>query len=471
MQRSYCSAFSDVKLNKCKFVSIGQLHKYTPFVYCKRRISRGRVAEYDGLVDARYAKGSDLLEERELNKRQFIQLKREDALELLELYKKDKSDVSDRDLVHLAYSCVTFKDDAFTSKRFYLISDIVNDICKRVPNYSHSYINRILKLCTSFRFSGQDKLALLCFEELVSRGSGVITKHIGIVARALAKLKLVDTRKKLIFEKSIIACEHLDIFDLSQLAWALTCVNHFPPPVSEKLTTELRKNQLPNCSYKALTSWMWCSGMAMSTVPNDFVTELVDEIIKRPFYDQLCAMTAWSLGKRKQFHKPFYDTMSDMIVAGKSGEWSPRLTTTFLWYLVSTYFYDRDTMDRLADSVIPALDSFSEHDLALLVRSYGTLSHPSPQLMEEAAGALTTKVLVGRRSSGGRRNTSQPILTTVWSCLVGDVYPRDLIRHVMEVESLERESSFVSSMIKVCTYVHAQLCYIQTKISQLLQMC
>jgi hypothetical protein len=431
--------FYDVKKLGIRLWSSAQPKVQVVCICWKRNISYGRRTAdvYWGTENNAQSSVEDnvsnLEEDQDERHRYFVPLKRETALHFLELYKKDKSAIGDNELARLAHSCIAEEDRAFTSQR----SSVIDELSKRLSTLSHAYVNRVLKLCTNFDFSSKNRLALLCFEELVTRGSGTITKHIGVPVRTLAKLNLIDDQIKHIIEKSIVACENLDIYDLSQLSWALTYVNHFPPSIAERLIGEMRRGQIQNCSYKALTSWLWCAGTATSVIPNDFVSELVDEALKRPFHDQLYNITAWSLGKRRQFCKQFFDSMAKEIALGNSRGWSPRLVTTFLWYVVSTFVYDKDTMDRLAESVLPALKSFTEHDLALLVRSFGTLNHPSPRLMGVVADELTRKIQSEFTSSGGKRNTRQSILTTVWSCLVGSVYPKDLIRHVMEVDSVE----------------------------------
>ena len=320
------------------------------------------------------------------------------------------------------------------------LSVIVGDLLHRVPTLSSDELADALALCVKHRFSQHHNL-VQCLLSHVPRALEDASVHcLSSLAWSMAKLKAGDNLLIAALAKKTVDCDWsaMNHHSLSRLLWAFVSFRHLPEPLLAAFLEHIPAH-LPECTVPSLTALVWCAGMETTAFPHSFVETLIGEAMKRPFSMWMHCTVAWALGRRQQQDFQFYNAMFQRIMAKEASRWTPRLVSTMSWSLAASYLYNPDIMSRLAKDAIPRLGFFTNHDLANMVYAYGHLNHPCVELLEAVQTLYTKRARGAHTAITGDFTLWLTGLTTVWSCVVADTYPRNLIELFLDRQVLSRE--------------------------------
>lgn len=224
--------------------------------------------------------------------------------------------------------------------------------------------------------------------------------------------------------------ENLHPIAVTNMVWAMVSLNAWSSSLTPVLTQYLKK-QLDVFPFHSIALLLWSLAKAGVTDKDTFAKASQLSCSKgASSYDQRSFLQiAWALATAGHYNQPFFDMLSDKLLAAKErGFYTPRTLSSMSWSLAKAQHYRPDVMDHIADHSLSRLHEFNSHDLGNLAYAFGSLNHSRTDLLVAVAERFI--------SNPELLANSLAYANIVWSCVVADVYPERLVKHSLSVETL-----------------------------------
>ena len=228
--------------------------------------------------------------------------------------------------------------------------------------------------------------------------------------------------------------ENLHPIAVTNMAWALVSLNAWSDGLTLVIIEYLKK-QLDIFPFHSIALLLW--SLAKAGVTDKVIFSKASQLScakGATNYDQRSFLQiAWALATAGHYNRQFFDMLSDKILSARGrGFYTPRTLSSTSWCLAKAQHYRPDVLDHIADHSLVRLHEFNSHDLGNLAYAFGSLNHPRKDLLVAVA----------------ERFVSDPQLLTnnlahaniVWSCIVADVYPKQLVKYSLSAEALQQVS-------------------------------
>lgn len=157
----------------------------------------------------------------------------------------------------------------------------------------------------------------------------------------------------------------------------------------------------------------------------------VARVIGRDRASNLVGMS-WVFGSAPHYQREYFDALSLRLLEMRDADdprVTPRLLATVAWACARVRYYSPPLMEHLSQLALARLGAFNSHDLANLGYAAGFLNHPS----EELLWAIVRRL----EASEDFMSNVQACINIVWACLVHDLYPPSLLRHLFSAKHMQ----------------------------------
>ena len=293
-----------------------------------------------------------------------------------------------------------------------------------------------LQCCANHGFTHDKQLIKTAVKRCVDSPHELSERGLSSALLACASLRnvpgITDASSALAAEVSrrLSSGENLHPIAVTNMAWAMASLNIWSEGLTPVLTDYLKK-QLDSFPFHSIALLLWSLAKVGVMEKEVFANASRLSCSKgASSYDQRSFLQiAWALATAGHYNQPFFDMLSDKLLAAKGrGFYTPRTLSSASWCLAKAQHYRPDVMDHIAEHSLGRLGEFNSHDLGNLAYAFGSLNHPRTDLLVAIAD----------------RFVSDPELLTnhlahaniVWSCIVSDVYPTQLVKHSLSRETL-----------------------------------
>jgi hypothetical protein len=224
---------------------------------------------------------------------------------------------------------------------------------------------------------------------------------------------------------------------LANICWCYAVLDKWPSSLTQPLLSYLKCNiKTINDRYLSIVTW---SLQRANVQCEKWLLEPVSHIALSATDPHVLSLTSWTLGKARYYDESFYSQLSDQLLNKPRHKWySPRLTAEVLWCLARVRYYHPQLMEHLANMILSDINSLSAQNLSNTAYSYGFLNHTNYELLDAIVGRIVDL-------SHSSDVDILAIMNITWSCLVADVYPRQLIDLCFDkFEKLQRNGDATS---------------------------
>lgn len=324
-------------------------------------------------------------------------------------------------------SKIVLNHPGYLSLRQYIIDDVRNQSTKNIAF--------VLWLCGRYKLKDVD-LHKAMIDELEQRNPELLSdRQLGLVPWSLTVLgyyksswvlieTCVDEVIKRMNEGSL--CDH---YTISQLCWCFVTGQHWPTQFTAPLGKYINK-YMRDFAPHTLSTITWAlqknglSDLAQLTRYTRVARSNFSESNMRSH-----SMMLWSLGNAQHFDQPYFERLTEDIMSGKfRDEIDARLLAILLWSCARVHYHHYNLLEQLSAAALERINDFSIRQLSRTVHSFSSLNHISKELLETAAKRLCSKY-------SGKKEFDEiyPAMEMVYACLVGDMYPLELLNIVHEV--------------------------------------
>lgn len=294
-----------------------------------------------------------------------------------------------------------------------------------------------LQCCANHDFTYDTQLIKAVIRRCVDSSQELSERSLSSALLACASLRnvprITDASSALAAEVSrrLSNGDSLHPIAVTNMAWAMASLNTWSDSLTPVLSAYL-KQQLDTFPFHSIALLLW--SLAKAGVTDKDIFARASQLIcakGASSYDQRSFLQiAWALATAGHYNQSFFDMLADKLLAAKGrGFYTPRTLSSISWCLAKAQHYRPDVLDHIADHSLSRLHEFNSHDLGNLAYAFGSLNHSRTDLLVAIA----------------ERFVSDPELLTnhlahaniVWSCVVSDVYPPQLVKHSLSKETLQ----------------------------------
>eukprot|EP00731_Ephydatia_muelleri_P024015 Em0016g286a len=341
-----------------------------------------------------------------------------------------------KNAINAAKSAGTLATLPHTSQYQSFSDSLINGLSTAPPEVAVEY----LQCCANHNFTNDKRLIKAAITRCVASPQELSERSLSSALLACATLRnvprMTEASSALAAEVSrrLSNGENLHPIAVTNMAWALVSLNAWSDSLTPVLIDYLKK-QLDTFPFHSIALLLW--SLAKAGVTDKDVFSRASQLCcskGASNYDQRSFLQiAWALATVGHYNQPFFDMLSDKLLAAKGrGFYTPRTLSSISWSLAKAQHYRPDVLDHIADHSLVRLHEFNSHDLGNLAYAFGSLNQPRKDLLVAVAERFF--------SDPQLRANNLAHANIVWSCIVSDVYPEQLVKHSLSVEALQQVS-------------------------------
>ena len=302
------------------------------------------------------------------------------------------------------------------------------------PEVMHAFLSTItadqaghmLWLCKQNHYKDSKLIAELLSLIQKEEVKKLAEEHLMSVCWSLAHYNLQNDYQVLLGNVSaevtsrIVSKPQMMIPHIGFICWSYVIMDHWPKQLTDPLISlvESNLNQIPMWDLSIIVWSMVKMGVTKESLLSKVGQVTADKIGSSK--EQSLCMLLWSFGHLIHYDDHLFNRLSEEVISGGLlSNCSPRTLSTFVWACSKVSYYNHELMERFAERSLELLHKLNPQDISLIAYGFGYLNHINVELVLAMADQLVAIPY---------RRTTTAVMNTLWSCLVSDIYPQNLIQ-------------------------------------------